>query len=53
MTTTLVDAIVAHASRSPATGAPAYSIARDLLREREASGVTSLERAASAARWGL
>jgi hypothetical protein len=53
MTTTLVDAIVAHATRSPATNAPAYSIARDLLREREAGGVTSLERAATGARWGL
>jgi hypothetical protein len=51
MAGTLVDAIVAHAQRSPGA-APPYSMPGDVLRERRAGGVTLLELAASRGRWG-
>lgn len=51
MATSLVDAIVAQARANPAKAAR-YSIAGELLRERDASPATGLEKAAAAARWG-
>ncbi|MFF7234049.1 HD domain-containing protein [Streptomyces sioyaensis] len=47
----LVDAIVERAARSDAA-APRYSIGGELLRERRADGVTSMERAAAVSPWG-
>ncbi|MFE1320676.1 HD domain-containing protein [Kitasatospora phosalacinea] len=51
MTTALVDAITAHAARSP-QAAPRYTLAGELARERAESGVTGLELGAVAGRWG-
>lgn len=51
MARSLVDAIVDLAARS-AAAAPRYSIGGELLRERQANGVTSLELAAAASPWG-
>ncbi|HEY3556842.1 MAG TPA: HD domain-containing protein [Kribbella sp.] len=45
MASALVDAIVEHAGRSAAAGAP-YTLGGELLRERREHGVTRLERAA-------
>jgi hypothetical protein len=50
MVRSLVDAIVQRAARSPAA-APRYSIGGELLRERRASGITSMERAAASSPW--
>ena len=47
----LTDAIVAHAARS-AAASPRYSLAGELVRERQADGVTGLELGAAAAPWG-
>lgn len=51
MVRSLVDAIVERAARSPAAG-PRYSIGGELLREREASGITEMELTAAASPWG-
>ena len=51
MATSLMDAIVAHALRSP-EAAPPYSLPAGVLRERNTDGVTLLELAASHGRWG-
>ncbi|HTQ16142.1 HD domain-containing protein [Mycobacterium sp.] len=51
MARALMDAIVTHAQRSP-EAAPPYSMPGDILREREANGITMLELAASHSRWG-
>jgi len=51
MATSLMDAIVAHAQRSP-EAAPPYSLPAGVLRERNTDGVTLLELAASHGRWG-
>jgi len=51
MVRSLVDAIVAHAARSPAA-APRYCIGGELLRERQANGITSMELAAASSPWG-
>ncbi len=51
MARSLVDAIVERAARS-AAAAPRYSIGGELLRERRADGVTSLELAAASSHWG-
>ena len=51
MARTLVDAIAAHAQRSP-EAAPPYSMPGELLRERRADGTTLLEFIASHGRWG-
>jgi HD domain-containing protein len=51
MATTLVDAIVAHAQRSP-DAAPPYSMPGELLRERRTDGTSLLEFIASHGRWG-
>jgi HD domain len=51
MATSLMDAVVTHAQRSP-EAAPPYSLPREVLRERRADGVTLLEVAASHGRWG-
>jgi hypothetical protein len=51
MASTLVDAIAAHAQRSP-EGAPPYSLPGDVLRERRDDGITRLEVMASRGRWG-
>ena len=51
MVPSLVDAIVAHAARSPAA-APRYSLGGELLRERQANGVTGMELAAASSPWG-
>jgi hypothetical protein len=51
MASALMDAIVAHAQRSP-EAAPPYSLPADVLRERRADGITLLELAASHGRWG-
>ncbi|WP_330255412.1 HD domain-containing protein [Nocardia sp. NBC_00565] len=51
MARSLVDAIVQRAARSAAAG-PRYSIGGELLRERRADGVTSLEFAAASSVWG-
>jgi len=50
MVRSLVDAIVERAARSPAA-APRYSIGGELLRERRADGVTSLELAVASTPW--
>jgi hypothetical protein len=50
MVTSLVDAIVDHATRSPAA-APRYAIGGELLRERQADGITSMEVAAAQSPW--
>ena len=51
MVRSLVDAIVERAARSPAAG-PRYSIGGELLRERQANGVTGMELAAASSPWG-
>jgi HD domain len=52
MATALTDEIVRHAARSP-LNAPLYTLAGELVRERsQDGGLTSLERAAQASRWG-
>ncbi len=51
MVRSLVDAIVERAARSPAAG-PRYSIGGELLRERQASGITEMELTAAASPWG-
>ncbi len=51
MASVLMDAIVAHAQRSP-EAAPPYSLPGDVLRERQTNGFTLLELAASRGRWG-
>jgi hypothetical protein len=51
MVTSVMDAIVAHAERSP-EAAPPYSFPSELLRERRTDGITLLEHAASLSRWG-
>jgi hypothetical protein len=51
MTTSLVDAIVGQGRGNPAK-APRYSIAGELLRERNAAAVTEMEKAMASARWG-
>ncbi|MEU4493684.1 HD domain-containing protein [Streptomyces sp. NPDC023998] len=51
MVRSLVDAIVERAARSDAA-APRYSIGGEMLRERRADGVTSMERAAASSPWG-
>ena len=51
MVRSLVDAIVERAARSPAAG-PRYSIGGELLRERQASGITEMELTAAASAWG-
>jgi hypothetical protein len=51
MVRSLVDAIVERAARSDAA-APRYSIGGEMLRERRAHGVTSMERAAASSPWG-
>ncbi len=51
MVTTLMDAIVAQAERSP-EAAPPYTFPGELLRERRTDGISLLERAAPLSRWG-
>jgi hypothetical protein len=51
MASTLMDAIAAHAQRSP-EAAPPYSFPAEVLRERQTDGITLLELAASHGRWG-
>jgi hypothetical protein len=51
MATTLMDAIVAQAERSP-DAAPPYTFPGELLRERRTDGISLLERAAPLSRWG-
>jgi hypothetical protein len=51
MARTLMDAIAAHAQRSP-EAAPPYTFPNQVLRERQTDGVTLLELAASHGRWG-
>ena len=51
MARSLVNAIVDRAARS-ADAAPRYSLGGELLRERQANGVTSLELAAATSPWG-
>ena len=50
MVPSLVEAIVAQAARSPAA-APRYSIGGELLRERQANGITAMEIAAASSAW--
>ena len=50
MVPSLVEAIVAQAARSPAA-APRYSIGGELLRERQANGITTMEIAAASSAW--
>jgi hypothetical protein len=50
MVPSLVEAIVAQAARSPAA-APRYSIGGELLRERQANGITTMEIAAASTAW--
>jgi HD domain len=51
MASTLVDAIVAHAQRSP-DAAPPYSMPGDLLRERQSGSPALVEVMAAHGRWG-
>jgi hypothetical protein len=51
MASSLMDAIVTHAQRSP-EAAPPYSLPGDVLHQRRADGITLLELAASHGRWG-
>jgi hypothetical protein len=51
MARSLADEIVRRATGSPAA-APPYSLGAGLLRERQSHGITSIERAAAASRWG-
>jgi HD domain len=51
MVPSLVEAIVAQAARSPAA-APRYSLGGELLRERQANGVTGMELSAASSPWG-
>jgi hypothetical protein len=50
MVPSLVEAIVAQAARSQAA-APRYSIGGELLRERQANGITTMEIAAASSAW--
>ena len=50
MTSSLLEAIVAHGQRSSAA-APPYSLPAEVLRERKTDGITLLELAASHGRW--
>ena len=50
MVPSLVEAIVAQAARCPAA-APRYSIGGELLRERQANGITTMEIAAASSAW--
>jgi HD domain len=50
MVPSLVEAIVAQAARSPAAAAR-YSIGGELLRERQANGITTMEIAAASSAW--
>jgi hypothetical protein len=49
--TTLMDAIVTQAERSP-EAAPPYTFPGELLRERRTDGISLLERTAPLSRWG-
>jgi len=51
MARSLADEIVRRATGSP-SAAPPYTLAAGLLRERQANGTTSIERAAAASPWG-
>lgn len=51
MAKSLMDAIAAHAQRSPEAGHP-YTMAGEVLRERRDFGVSLLEQLASLGRWG-
>ena len=51
MVSSLVEAIVAQAARSPAA-APRYSLGGELLRERQANGITGMDLAAASSPWG-
>jgi hypothetical protein len=51
MASALMDAIVAHAQRSP-EAAPPYSLPGGILRDRQTNGITVLELAAAHSRWG-
>ena len=51
MASALMDAIVAHAQRSP-EAAPPFSMPGDILRDRQTNGITILELAAAHGRWG-
>jgi hypothetical protein len=51
MVRSLVGAIVERAARCPAA-APRYSIGGELLRERQANGITDMELAATSSPWG-
>jgi hypothetical protein len=51
MAKSLMDAIAAHAQRSPEAGHP-YTMAGEVLRERRDGGITLLEHAAASGRWG-
>ena len=51
MVRSLVGAIVERAARCPAAG-PRYSIGGELLRERQANGVTDMELSAASSPWG-
>ena len=51
MARSLADEIVKHAARSPAA-APRYSLGAGLLLERQADGITSIERGAASSVWG-
>ena len=50
MARSLADEIVRRAARSPAA-APPYSLGAGLLRERQADGITTIERAAASSVW--
>src|SRR3984957_2311012 len=51
MVRSLVGAIVERAARCPAAG-PRYSIGGELLRERQANGITDMELSAASSPWG-
>jgi hypothetical protein len=51
MASVVMDAIVAHAQRSP-EAAPPYSMPGVALRERETNGITVVELSAAHSRWG-
>jgi hypothetical protein len=51
MVRSLVGAIVERAARCPAAG-PRYSIGGELLRERQANGITDMELSAASCPWG-
>jgi hypothetical protein len=50
MAKSLADEIVRRATRSPAA-APPYSLGAGLLLERQADGITAIERAAASSAW--